>query len=1107
MATYTGRFDGSNAKHASPAMAALSGSNGVNQQVDNLPTSTKWSVLSSRVEGLVAELNEVVGKQDAYCVSVSGHEGKAMEAVRQKMLATPWGQEWTEGKTMFSYGEEMSTDPLEALFLKQLVFMAKPKRVLEVGMFVGYGAAAMLEGSPTVQVVSLEIDPYLKTWLQSCLADAGMAHFSERHEILLGPALESLLKLSGAFDMVFVDANKAEYKQYVDDILRMNLLAPGGVIVCDNVLYNGLPYTSKHFDAQPARRGFGDAIKEFNQWIADHPVLEQVMLPVRDGISLVRRSSDVPGAAPCSPSGNLGNLVQFDDTWHITSDGQKDIPANALISDCRIDTSKSEYQKEGECSTVPQAWWSKSFIPFEYRVVEVPSGELLNPDCDALIFGHLKPGSKARSEAMAKPQRRLIVIDEKVNSFYGERVTAYFKARGVVHEMLVLNTCEENKSVELTLAVCTKMKKFNIDRRQEPVIAIGGGVCLDVVGLASSLFRRRTPYIRVPTTALAYVDASVGAKNGCNFAGSKNRLGTYVPPVAALLDSSFFRTQGARDISNSLGEMCKMGIMKSAELLELLENNGPRLIADRFAPRSSEDAVPARVLQIAIETMMEELTPNLWEDCLDRLVDFGHGVGQNLEMLALGTDQELMHGEAVATDMAFMTVLSNVLGNLSDSDRDRILFILNNCGLPTYHPALTREFFKEAMADRIKNSLGMRLPLPVGMGRARMFNDVTDAQFEATFVLWERLCKDNSVTVGAPLPAAESTTDPVVNVTMVCCGAPKRSMGWYHCKQMLEPSMSKVRLAHIVEPFFMGAGKSLPAAAEFSAWASTKANAGVHADIADMPKPSGPSLAVICGRTADNPKLFRQAVDHGFKHIYLEKPGAPTVAELEEMDKYSKAKGVAVCMGFNRNYSKYVSLAKNFMANAPEGSSLTLGRNDAFNTPEALDECFERNREGMMKNMMIHELVVLISHFGVKVADIAEIVNDNKYTCQEERKGVVDFSKVGFTLVMKNGRKFYLWGDRCNGEYAEAIIRADGVEFKTVRPDPKLASVAAEIEKEEPGCMPFFYLQDGEYRALKQTIVDHIVEGKSGVPAGIATIDTAIEGLKLCDVINKALGA
>merc|ERR1719359_2791794 len=116
---------------------------------------------------------------------------------------------------------------------------------------------------------------------------------------------------------------------------------------------------------------------------------------------------------------------------------------------------------------------------------------------------------------------------------------------------------EEEKSMENTLKVCKKMKEFNIDRRNEPVIAIGGGVCLDVVGLAASLFRRRTPYIRVPTTALSYVDASVGAKNGCNFCCSKNRLGTYVPPCAALLDPLFFETREPREVANGVAEMAK----------------------------------------------------------------------------------------------------------------------------------------------------------------------------------------------------------------------------------------------------------------------------------------------------------------------------------------------------------------------------------------------------------------------------------------------------------------------------------------------------------------------------------------------------------------------
>merc|ERR1719243_323649 len=136
-------------------MAALAGQAAGEADPSALPTSTKWSVLSSRVEGLVAELAEVVGKQDAYCVSQSKCEGPTMRAVREKMLQTPWGEEWDQKRTMFSYGEEMSTDPLEAMMLKQLVFMTAPRRVLEIGMFVGYGSVGMLEGSPEARVLEI----------------------------------------------------------------------------------------------------------------------------------------------------------------------------------------------------------------------------------------------------------------------------------------------------------------------------------------------------------------------------------------------------------------------------------------------------------------------------------------------------------------------------------------------------------------------------------------------------------------------------------------------------------------------------------------------------------------------------------------------------------------------------------------------------------------------------------------------------------------------------------------------------------------------------------------------------------------------------------------
>jgi len=331
-----------------------------------------------------------------------------------------------------------------------------------------------------------------------------------------------------------------------------------------------------------------------------------------------------------------------------------------------------------------------------------------------------------------------------VDNLYGARVRAYFEARGVEYEILVLPMVEENKSMELTLQVAKKMKEFNIDRRTEPVLAIGGGVCLDVVGLAGAMFRRRTPYIRVPTTALSYVDASVGAKNGVNFAGSKNRLGTYVPPAAALLDACFFETQERREVANGIAEMAKMAIMKSEELFCLLEEHAPRLVKDKFMPSGKGDGAPSRVLQLSIETMLEELAPNLWEHSLERLVDFGHSVGQDLEMAALGTEHELMHGESVTVDMALMTCLSWKLGLISVDVRDRTLNMLRRCELPVWSPLFTYELFAEATANRVKNSMGQKFPLATGVGKAKIVNNVSDEDLKAAHQLWQELCGPGS---------------------------------------------------------------------------------------------------------------------------------------------------------------------------------------------------------------------------------------------------------------------------------------------------------------------------------------------------------------------------
>ena len=445
------------------------------------------------------------------------------------------------------------------------------------------------------------------------------------------------------------------------------------------------------------------------------------------------------GAHGSSSRGNSdskrGNLFLIDDAWTRAQIGTLSSSSVSRASDARIDTVDRPRTNRG--SVAARAWTVRSPITFQYRVVEAPG--LLDPSNDALLFGHLEEQSIERAAAMRRPQRRLIVIDETVDSLYGERVRAYFDAHGTDYSVLRLPMVEEEKDIDLMLKVCEAMKTFDVDRRNEPVIAIGGGVCLDVVGLAATLFRRKTPYVRVPTTTLSYVDASVGAKTGVNFMGSKNRLGAYVPPAAALLDPAFITTESRRAVASGVAEMAKMAIMKSPELFLLLESNAERLVRDKFQARSEDDSVPARVLRLSIETMLEELAPNLTEQSLDRLVDFGHTIGQELEMHALGSEHELTHGESVAVDMAYSAVLACVCGHISPHERDRIIGLLAAAGLPLYSPVVDRNFIRHAITERVKQSNGQRLPLPTGIGKANLFNEVSFKEFYRAHDIWLRL--------------------------------------------------------------------------------------------------------------------------------------------------------------------------------------------------------------------------------------------------------------------------------------------------------------------------------------------------------------------------------
>ncbi|MEU9559255.1 sedoheptulose 7-phosphate cyclase [Streptomyces fumanus] len=347
----------------------------------------------------------------------------------------------------------------------------------------------------------------------------------------------------------------------------------------------------------------------------------------------------------------------------------------------------------------------------------------------SIVRGLLNPVNPVLARACGAdgrtPARCLVVIDDKVDALYGERLRGYLETWRIDASFKVLPGDESAKELASAVEVTEAMTAMGLLRRTEKILAVGGGVVLDIAGFAASLYRRGVPYIRVPTTLLGQVDAGVGVKTGVNHGHHKNRLGTYYAPETALIDPEFLATVEPRHITNGMAEIIKMALVKDAALFRLLEST-----AAHSTPRSLAASGPAatEVISRAIAGMLDELEPNLWERVLERSVDYGHTFSPSLELRA---DPPLLHGEAVAVDMAICVALAHLRGLLGAEDTDRALRLMHTTGLPLTHPVFTPDLLEEALRDAVKHRDGLqRVPLTDGIGRVRFVNDLTRGELE-----------------------------------------------------------------------------------------------------------------------------------------------------------------------------------------------------------------------------------------------------------------------------------------------------------------------------------------------------------------------------------------
>ncbi|MBW4511447.1 MAG: sedoheptulose 7-phosphate cyclase [Scytonematopsis contorta HA4267-MV1] len=344
------------------------------------------------------------------------------------------------------------------------------------------------------------------------------------------------------------------------------------------------------------------------------------------------------------------------------------------------------------------------------------------------------------ADSYTKYGRCLVVVDANVNRLYGEQIRSYFRYYDIELEVFPVTISEPAKTLATFENIVDAFADFGLIRK-EPVLVVGGGLVTDVAGFACSAYRRRTNYIRIPTTLIGLIDAGVAIKVAVNHKKLKNRLGAYHAPEKVILDFSFLKTLPIAQVRNGMAELVKIAVVANSEVFELLYEHGEELLQSHFGyingtPELRE--IAHRVNYEAIKTMLDLETPNLHELDLDRVIAYGHTWSPTLE---LAPCVPLYHGHAVNIDMALSATIAEQRGYITVEERDRILSLMSRIGLALDHPLLDGELLWKATESITQTRDGkLRAAMPYPIGSCFFVNDLTREELETALQEHKRLC-------------------------------------------------------------------------------------------------------------------------------------------------------------------------------------------------------------------------------------------------------------------------------------------------------------------------------------------------------------------------------
>ncbi len=302
-----------------------------------------------------------------------------------------------------------------------------------------------------------------------------------------------------------------------------------------------------------------------------------------------------------------------------------------------------------------------------------------------------------------KPCKIAVITDENVAPLYLQEVTASLEQTGFSVLPIIVPSGEGSKSFATLSTVLEAMAAARFTRT-DCALALGGGIMGDLTGFAAGCYLRGIPFVQMPTTLLAAVDASVGGKTAVNLNAGKNLAGLFYQPQMVLCDPECLQTLSAHCLADGAAEAIKTGILGDEALFAIYESGNP---AEAY------EEIIARCVAYKAHIVAEDPT----EHSVRKLLNLGHTIGHAIER---ASDFEISHGHAVAIGMAYITRAARKRGLLSPENAQRILTTLRRNELPTVTAYTAEALDHLAKVDKKAAGASITLILPEQIGQCRM---------------------------------------------------------------------------------------------------------------------------------------------------------------------------------------------------------------------------------------------------------------------------------------------------------------------------------------------------------------------------------------------------